>query len=163
MAAVTQPRAWGAFTGMPYGSFAGREPFVAPIVPANTGAGKSKKTRKRRLELEIDGEIFAVESVAEAENILAQVRVQAEEQAELVTERASASVTKPTRKILADARKALSVPDIQVPVDLQPQADALRAEIESIYNAAIQAVEIGALMRKQAERDEEDDLLLLML
>ena len=137
-----------------------------PVVvePRNTGAGSSKRQRKRnKVLVSVDGEEFSVSSVAEAEEILAQVRQQAEEQAELVTERAIAATNRPQRKILADARKALVVPSINVPVDLQPQADALRAEIESIYNAAIQAVEIGALMRKQAERDEEDDLLLLML
>jgi len=135
----------------------------ADVVATSGGAGKPTRTRKRKVLVSVDGEEFSVSSVAEAEEILAQVRQQAEEQAELVTERAIAATNRPQRKILADARKSLVVPSIKVPVDLQPQVDALRAEIESIYNAAIQAVEIGALMRKQAEQEDEDDLLMLLL
>ena len=136
------------------------------FVPStNRGAGspsKTRKPRKRRFTVTVDGEDFQVSSVEEAQEILAKVRESAEEQAEVVTQRAKAVSNRPQRKVLADARKSLAVPSIKVPADMRPAAEALRAEIESIYNAAIQAVEIGALLRKQAEQDDEDDLLMLL-
>lgn len=165
MAAITQPRGWGAFSGMPYGSFAGREPFVPPVVAATqTGAGKSKRTsRKKAFVVEVDGEDFIVNSEAEAQNLLDKVRETAAENAAEVTQRAAAAATKPKRKVLADARKALETPSIRVPQEFASAAADTLAAIESIYREAMQAVEIGYMMRKLADEQEEEDLLLLML
>ena len=44
--------------------------YVPPVPSAPQGGGKSRKTRKRRLQVEIDGEVFDVESEEEAEAVL---------------------------------------------------------------------------------------------
>jgi hypothetical protein len=131
-----------------------------PPGQSRQGAGKSKRPRKK-MSVEIDGEVFAVDSREEAEMLLAQAKEAAEEQARLTVERAVKAERRPTRKVLGDARKALKAPEIVASEELVAEAEALTKEIEAIYQDAMVKVEIAALMRRE-EEDEEEALLLLL-
>jgi hypothetical protein len=123
-------------------------------------AGRSR--RRKKTEVEIDGQIFHVETKEDATRLLEEARSEAERIAALTIERASKAERRPTRKVLADARKALQVPVIDADEDLQSEVEALQQEIADIYIQALQTVEIAALMRKaEIEEDDEDVLLLL--
>ena len=133
--------------------------YVAPV--PRTGAGRSSRQRQR-VVVEIDGEDFIAESPEEAQAILDQAKEAAEEKAKLAVERATKARTKPTRKVLADARKSLELPEISAP-GLDGYADEISRQIEGIYQSAIQTIEVAALLRKRelAEEDDEDILLLI--
>jgi hypothetical protein len=125
-------------------------------------AGKSPGKRRKKTEVEIDGQIYHVETKEDAARLLESAKQAAEEVAALTIERASKAERRPTRKVLADARKALQVPVIDADEDLKDQVQALQQEIADIYTQALQTVEIAALMRKaEIEEDDEDVLLLL--
>lgn len=159
---LTQHYAFGVISGARYGDFSGKGGVTVTQATAQTGAGRSRK-RRPDLVVTIDGEDFPVASEAEAVALLEEVRKTAEQQAKTVLERAASTQNRPKRKVLADARKSLVAPSISVPEILQESAANTIAQIESLYNSAIQTVEIGAYLRKQAEMDEEDAILLLML
>jgi hypothetical protein len=126
-----------------------------------TPAGRSKRRRKKT-EVEIDGEVFTVNSKEEATQLLEAARQEAEKVAALAIERASKAERRPARKVLADARKALQVPVIDADEALRAEVEKLQQEIADIYTQALQTVEIAALMRKaEIEEDDEDVLLLL--
>jgi hypothetical protein len=128
------------------------------VVPA----GKSPGKRRKKTEVEIDGQVYHVETKEDAARLLESAKQAAEEVAALTIERASKAERRPTRKVLADARKALQVPVIDADEDLKDQVQALQQEIADIYTQALQTVEIAALMRKaEIEEDDEDVLLLL--
>jgi hypothetical protein len=162
MAAVTQPRAWGAFTGMPYGSFAGRSVFV-PVPVTNTGAGRPSRSRKRARVVEIDGVDHIVHSAAEAQALLDQAQAQAEETAALAVERASkTSPKKPLGKVMREARKTLAVPEIHAPAEFKSMLDAMLHNVQQRYSEAAQTIEIAALLRKAQQNEQDDEDILMM-
>jgi hypothetical protein len=124
--------------------------------PAGRGKGKGKPDRHA---IEIDGEVFTVRSPEEAVALLQQAKEAAQEQAALALERANKAEKRPARKVLADAREALTVPEIVAPDDVSE----LVQEIETIYKDALQAVEISVLMRKAEEAEEEDEEAALLM
>lgn len=129
----------------------------------NTGAGKSRK-RRERYEVEIDGEVFPAASVEEAHAILEQAKEQAKAVADLAVTRAAKAKKRRPQNILRDAEKALQLPEIKAPPELQSAADAAMADIQALYEQAAQAIEIEAAMRRreaEIEADDEDILLLL--
>jgi hypothetical protein len=131
---------------------------VGGVVPA----GKSPGKRRRKTEVEIDGQIYHVETKEDAARLIESAKQAAEEVAALAIERAAKAERRPTRKVLADARKALQVPVIDADEELQSDVEKLTQEIAEMFNQALQTVEIAALMRKaEIEEDDEDVLLLL--
>ena len=132
----------------------------AEVVQPRTGAGKSRR-QSQRVVVEIDGEDFIAESPEEAQAILDQAKEAAEEKAKVAIERATKARNRPTRKVMADARKALELPAISAP-DLGGYAEEISRQIEDIYQSAIQTIEVAALLRKR-ELEEEDDEDILML
>ena len=132
----------------------------AEVVQPRTGAGKSRR-QSQRVVVEIDGEDFIAESSEEAQAILDQAKEAAEEKAKVAIERATKARNRPTRKVMADARKALELPAISAP-DLGGYAEEISRQIEDIYQSAIQTIEVAALLRKR-ELEEEDDEDILML
>jgi gas vesicle protein len=147
-----------ALSGQQIGAVAGD--IHAPGRSGQTPAGKPR--RRKKTEVEIDGQIYHVETKEDAARLLETAKQAAEELAALAIERASKAERRPTRKVLADARKALQVPVIDADEDLQSEVEALQQEIADIYTQALQTVEIAALMRKaEIEEDDEDVLLLL--
>lgn len=128
-----------------------------PSPPRNTGAGR------RRYRVRIDDEEFSVRSPQEAAALLQQARELAEQKAEQAIERANKAKGKRKTDILKDARKALPVPRIEIDDQaLMDQVNVLVGEIEILYRSTLQTIEIGALLRR-VEQDEEDALLALLL
>ena len=130
---------------------------------AQAGGGKSRKPRKRRYQVEIDGEVHEVESLQEAEEVLAEAAQKATETAKLAIERAAKAKRRPVRKIVRDAEKALEVPEVSVPPSLQSYADQMIGKIRAEYQSALSAIEIAAHMAKREREIEEDDEDVLML
>lgn len=130
---------------------------------AASGGGKSRKQRKRRYQVEIDGEVHEVESLQEAEAVLAEAAQKATETAKLAIERAAKAKRRPVRKIVRDAEKALAVPEVAVPPSLQSYADQMIGQIRAEYQSALSAIEIAAHMAKREREIEEDDEEVLML
>ena len=130
---------------------------------AQAGGGKSRKPRKRRYQVEIDGEVHEVESLQEAEAVLAEAAQKATETAKLAIERAAKAKRRPVRKIVRDAEKALEVPAVSVPPSLQSYADQMIGKIRAEYQSALSAIEIAAHMAKREREIEEDDEEVLML
>jgi len=136
---------------------------VVVVVPSGEKpAGKPKK-RKRRYQVEIDGEVIEVSSVDEAQAILDEVRAKAEETAKLAISRAVKAKRKPAREVIKDARKALQVPEISVPDSLQDYATRMVDQIKAQYESALRSIEIGALLARQDYILEQDDEEILML
>lgn len=143
---------------------------TASVVPSNQGAGRSKRGRKgRKYLVEVDGQEFFVSSVEEAKEFLQKAEEVAVEKAEQQIER-SAKTVKSKRKAVQDARKALKLPDIRV-VDAETDETAAAIEaqlrqtmdrIRQQYEQAIQAVEIGAYLRRKQEEEEDAIVTLLM-
>lgn len=135
-------------------------PAPAPA-PAQKGAGRSR--RRRPHVVEIDGEDFIVGSAEEAQELLERAKEEAAQVAKVAIERASKVRNRPVRKVLADARKAMQVPAIDAPPDLEAYADQITRQIESLYADALRTIEIAALIAKREREDEDDeDVLLLM-
>ncbi|MBK7459825.1 MAG: hypothetical protein IPJ42_15880 [Betaproteobacteria bacterium] len=130
---------------------------------AAAGGGKSRKPRKRRYQVEIDGEVHEVESLQEAEAVLAEAAQKATATAKLAIERAAKAKRRPVRKIVRDAEKALAVPEVAVPPSLQSYADQMIGKIRAEYQSALSAIEIAAHMAKREREIEEDDEDVLML
>ncbi len=130
---------------------------------AQAVGGKSRKPRKRRYQVEIDGEVHEVESLQEAEAVMAEVAQKATETAKLAIERAAKAKRRPVRKIVRDAEKALVVPEVAVPPSLQSYADQMIGQIRAEYQSALSAIEIAAHMAKREREIEEDDEDVLML
>ena len=139
------------------------ETTYVPPVPQQTGGGKSRKPRKRRYQVEIDGEVHEVESLQEAEAVLAEAAQKATETAKLAIDRAVKAKRRPVRKIVRDAEKALTVPDVAVSPSLQSYADQLIGKIRAEYQSALSAIEIAAHMAQREREIEEDDEDVLML
>ncbi len=130
---------------------------------AAAGGGKSRKPRKRRYQVEIDGEVHEVESLQEAEAVLAEAAQKATETAKLAIDRAVKAKRRPVRKIVRDAEKALTVPDVAVSPSLQSYADQMIGKIRAEYQSALSAIEIAAHMAQREREIEEDDEDVLML
>ena len=136
--------------------------YVAPT--SQTGGGRSKKPRKRKYQVEVDGEIFDVSSIEEAEEVLEKVKESADATAKLAVERANKAKRKPLRQVIKDAKRTLQVPEVVVPPDLRDFANQLIGQIKANYESAISAIEIGARMaRIEREIDEDDEELMMLL
>lgn len=130
---------------------------------AQAGGGKSRKPRKRRLQVEIDGQVIEVATEQEAEAVLAEAAQKATETAKLAIDRAVKAKRRPVRKIVRDAEKALTVPDVAVSPSLQSYADQMIGKIRAEYQSALSAIEIAAHMAQREREIEEDDEDVLML
>jgi hypothetical protein len=134
---------------------------VVTPVAGQQPAGKARKTRKKRYQVEIDGEVLEVSSLQEAHEVLEKAKSDAEALAKLTVERAAKAKKRTPHDIRKDARKALLLPNIVAPA-LPDVAAEVQAAIEQAYQSAINAIEIELLLRK-AEQDDEDDVELLLL
>ena len=134
---------------------------VDHIARAATGGSPNRNKQRRRYRVEIDGVKFGVNSPQEAEALLDTMREVAQQRAAEALERANKAEKRPVRKILADVSKALPKPVIKTdaPIDVA----AAVSEIESIYKAALQNAELGALLRRQQDEDDADELILMLL
>ena len=139
-----------------------------PVVEDIGGKGKPRSYR-RRIQVEIDGEVFEVRSEAEGIRLLMQARELAKNSAAKATELAANKAASKT-SLAAQARAMivpipqirLIEPDYSDPLSQQIQAsvDAAQADIEAIYRAAIQAARIHFAAMQQ---DEDEAIMLLLL
>jgi hypothetical protein len=137
--------------------------YVAPEESSQKQQPAGRSRRRKKYEIEIDGQVFEAESEAEALALLEQAKEQAEEKASAVTSKAIAAVNRPKRKVLADVRKALKPPVIEATEPLQQSANAVLKQIQAIYDDALRAVEISALLKKQEDEQDDEDILLMLL
>lgn len=136
--------------------------YVPPVVPPpNKGGGKSK--RRRKYQLEIDGEVINVASPEEAQAVLADLAQKAQETAKVAIERAAKAKRRPVRKVVGDARKTLHVPEISTSPDFRDLANQIIGQIKAEYQSALSAIEIAAHMARRDREIEEDDEEILML
>ena len=142
----------------------GFEPIVSggEAMARITGAGKSRK-RRRKIEVEIDGEVFDVNSEEEAVTLFDTLKAEARKQADLAIQRAQKAEKRPTRKVLADVRKSLAVPYIKADALVMDLANEAMLDIENMYQDALRIVEIGALLKKRDDDDDEEAAILLLL
>jgi Rieske Fe-S protein len=108
---------------------------------SETPAGRKKR---RKYVIEIDGQVFVTESIAEAQAVLAQAQTLAVKHVETVVKSA---------RHLGPAK-----PKIAAPPELASEVKA----IEKVYSDAYRDAEIQALLALQAEQDDEEALLLLI-
>ncbi len=118
--------------------------------------------KRRRHQVEIDGEVYEADSEAEAIYILEKVKEEALAAAQLARERALRAEKRPFRKVMQDAKKALVTPEIETDIELTDSAKVIMAEIDELYRNTLQTIEIAALLRKQ-EEDEEEAILLMLV
>lgn len=150
----------GATSHATSGALASQSAAVSDVPPSTGGAGRSK--RRRRHVVEIDGEDFIVNSEEEALELLERAKQEAEQVAKQAIERAAKVKVRPVRKVIADARKSLALPDIKAP-GLEDYAAQITQHIEELYQDALRTIEIAALIAKREREDEDDeDILLLM-
>lgn len=123
-------------------------------------AGSSRKQR-RRYEVEIDGQVFPVESIDQARALLERARELATKQAASVAE----SVVRTRLTSKAPERKPIRVPVPQISTPDAALANiviATRHSIARIYREQAMVAEIRMRMQQmEREQDEEDVLLLL--
>jgi len=136
------------------------------------GAGKKKHGRKRRkFVVRLDGQDFLVASESDAEQLLATVRIAADEAAR-------AEAARIREKRLHKHRKGSQLNTTPIRLDT-PRATirrgdrfaseanqflaSLQSEIDSIYRQARILIEMQLLLRKQWEIDEDEALVALLL
>jgi hypothetical protein len=123
---------------------------------AQTPAGIS---RKRRLYVEIDGQQFPVESVAEATELLQRARALAEKQAD---ERAVVATKKLKRKRVVP-KVRIAAPVITVSPEIAVDVSPLIVDIERLYRQAAETAELRLLLARQMREEDEDEAELLLL
>ena len=149
---------------------------VGPFQPAyqqegRTGvvpAGRPSRTRRRRrYEVEVDGQVFSVESAAEAEDLIVKAREVAEQQARAEAER----VIKKRRIASRREKKPLKLDAIQLKTpyvkplgeDSAELAQRLQAQLEAAYAAAARDAELALHAYIVRMQDEEDAIITLLL
>ena len=155
MADVTRLGLYGG-SRAPYGDFTGKIPGPEPT----PSAAPTGRRRKKRYVVEVDGELFDVDNIAQAESILQRVRDLAEESAERDVKTEIAP--KPPRiKILTRTGKATTS---QV---LKREVKRTQTVVRKAYNEAAKRIavnrELSDLMLKSIEREDEDAAAMLLL
>jgi hypothetical protein len=119
------------------------------------GAGKPKK--RRRYFVEIDGQSFPVDSVAEAQALLEQARQIAPQHAEQEAEVAvqQAQVTGEPIRIV--------IPKISASKALQPVVREHKAALTRIYSEASKRANLELARRAALEDDEDEAITVLLL
>lgn len=124
---------------------------------SNQGAG-----RKRRYEVEIDGQVFPVESIQQAQALLDRAR-------ELALKRAEVIADEIVQRKLADKPpegKPIRVPVPQIHTADKELVDIVvraRHSIAKVYREQALAAEIRLRLQLQQIADDEEDLETLLL
>jgi hypothetical protein len=157
VAADTWGLSWKGTTGAWLASWAST--FVPPVVvtPTQTPAGRP---HKRRLFVEVDGQIFIVENEAHGRAILERAAELAEkaarQQAEEVVDK---RLAKSRVRIVQPVQIARPVIATSLDIDLEP----FRRRIAKAYEEAANLAEMRLMLERQlALEDEEEAILLLM-
>lgn len=125
------------------------------------GGGRSSKPRKRVFE--VNGQDIVVNSTEEAQALIDRLKDEAKAKAALAIQRATSAQKRKPRKVIADARRLLEVPEITAPDELQSYAARAVSEIEDLYRSTLMTVEISAMLSRQQQLEEDDEEVLLLL
>jgi hypothetical protein len=129
--------------------------FNVEIYVVSGGAGRPR--RRRKYFVEIDGQSFPVDSVAEAQALLEQARQIAPQHAEQEAEAAvqQAQVTGEPIRIV--------IPKISASKALQPVVREHKAELARIYSEANKRANLELAMRAALEEEEDEAITVLLL
>jgi hypothetical protein len=149
--------------------------------PPSTAAGHggtAARYRRRRIEVEIDGEIFPVASEEEGRELLLKSREAAKQAAQAAVVRAAAKAEKKTSPAAVERALALSTPRISLRADdrsealaqaIQAQVDAAQAAIDEDYATARRMAYAYVRQRLQDEQrqrelaaDEEEVIAMIL-
>jgi hypothetical protein len=134
------------------------------VAPTATGGGKTKKSRKRRYQIEIDGEVIEVASLDDGLAVLEDVKAKAEESAKQAIAVASNGGKASVGKIVKRAAQVVKVPEISASPDLRSAVQDMLGVMRANAESALASVEIAARLAKleyDIERDDEDILMML--
>jgi len=131
-------------------------------------AGKPKRPRrKRRLQVEIEGTVFAVESAEEADALIAQAREVAEqkaaEDARTVVRKRRTAARRDRKPLRLDSIQ-LDTPYVKAVSDESAElAQRIQAQLDAVYAAAAQEAELALHMYMARLLDEEEAIALILL
>lgn len=136
------------------------------VVTDDVGGAKGGRVRKKsrpRYVVEVDGKFFEVPNIAAAESVLQKVRDNVSEAAlrDVQTE----IVPKPPRIKIKTLRGAPTSSKVLQKAVRQTQQAVTRAysrQAEKIKQARARDMEIATLLQRKIQREEEDELLLLL-
>jgi hypothetical protein len=141
---------------------------TSAVTPDVGGSGKRRRQR-RRIEVEIDGEVFEVASEQEGHDLLMQARALAEEAAQAKAEKAIAKAQRKASPASQDRAFAVAAPRIEFSApsmddalaqQVRAQVEAAQAAIDAIYEQAMSRARVQFIAMQQ---DEEDALSVLLL
>jgi hypothetical protein len=140
--------------------FAARR-FGTPAPQVGTAESPAGRPRRRSLYfVTIDGERFECGSLAQALDKLALAKSLALQRARERTREATELQQRQLKRI---ARLELVPPRIAVPPALRAVVAEIRREIEVIYEKADVDIEIAILMELNKRRDDDNDVLMLLM
>lgn len=143
----------GGYPGRPYGSFAGREPFVPPVVTATeTGGGIPAAKRRRRYILPDGTNVWATRQ--EVETLLDRFALA----------RSVIEVDKTTGKVRPRVRATLKGKPSELVefAPLKSDDEAFRVKLPKAFRWAPDENEY-ALALANLDDDEEDDIITMLL
>lgn len=130
-------------------------------VRTNSGAGRPRRSRRRRYTIRIDGQLFHADSDAEAMQILERAQTLAEvaarKKADTIVERALPKAVSLGRVKPIE----MKAPSISVPQDLRAVADRVSEAIARTYASESANAELRLLLALQAAEEEDEEFLLL--
>ena len=152
---VTRLGLYGGSRGL-YGDFSTKEAGT-PVVEVVSGG---RRKRVKRYVVEIDGKLFDVENISQAQSLLQQVRDLAEESAERDV-KTEVSPKPPRIKVVTVTGKAITSKT------LQREVTRTQSVVRKAYNEAARRLavtrEISDLMLKSIEREDEEAAIMLLL
>lgn len=142
---------------------------VAPPTPApepQGGSAKRQRRERRRSYVEIDGEVFFVNSPQEAQELFRQARELAEQEArrrqlhKVVRPRKKAAEPAPIPELPPLPKVAVFSDEPAFQAAMQAEADKMIGALEIDYLRYQQVIDA---MRKKREDDDEDDAMMALL
>lgn len=131
--------------------------FSVEVVAADSQQTPAGRKRRKRYFVEIDGQTFDVESVAEAEVLLKRATELANEVAAQATERSVKRIRRGKKA------KTPELPAIVSSPELESLVDSYRDDIEAVYRQIAVDAELRELLRlKMLEEDDEDAIFVLL-
>lgn len=119
------------------------------------GAGRSR--RRRRYVVEIDGQLFDVDSAEEATALLQQAATLAAKAAETAAQ-AVVKARLPQARSLGKVKPVTLSARIKTNAPETPQLAQAKSAIQRIYDEAAQRAELQLLLERQAADDDERDI-----
>lgn len=135
----------------------GAGPGPAPDV-AQTPAGRAKKRRK--YVVEVDGQEFTVESAQQAQALLDRATSLAHKAAEATATKLVEDATPKAIRLGKVKPVTLKPPVLTGPDEFSTELTLARERIKRIYLDAAIVAELRILMAFEAERDDEEAILL---